>query len=1140
MLKVDCESCGTPFQVDEKRVPATGLRMRCPKCGHAFTVVQPTMEVPLDLPLPAPTGSLPVTVVNEGLGAAPPSADDLPLPSSLTDVTREKTTARPPSGQASGAAFPPPPPLAASLAPPPPPALGGSFAPPPPPPPPARDLPRPVSVALPAPSGGADLPLPAPPPLLRTAPHKAVVPPGEADLPEPAAPRPRAGGLRELDLDAPLPAAPPRRSGAREIDFDAPVAAPASDLPSAQAAPAFNDFGELDLPSHAGEAKAYAVHDGLGGSAPAMKTAAFGSFDFEASQVQPAAPAPAAAAEGDALEADLSSLGAASAGHDLGHRAAPAAVAASPASGAKKALVAGAVAALVVGGVALHATRYGAFGYRFVDEVAHRTAYATKLGEARAKTLELLGRDDDASGRAATQAIDDIATNVPRATRLPAYRALVEALVDLRFGVDIASKQGNGWRPGEWEDEHSSVEKLALAAEALARGRTKDAQSAFDDAVARGARDEFPEESAALAVEMGLLRNDVSRAVVESERIGDWGVRGPFARARALLAGGNFAEAKQVLGRVVAASPEHAGALVRLARLAHEVDHDGPAALTLVERVLSEKRAVPASPSERSLAFAVRGMVYEVRGLLGEARNAYAEALRLWPSNAMALMGQGEIVYSEGRFAEALARFDAAVQIEPRNIVAIVGKAKAMMGLERLADAKAVLAGARQQFPKEMRIVYWLANVERALGAFVDAERDFLAAIALIDPGAPDASAPYLGLSLLLASQDRTAEAKERLAEAKAKLPDSAAMARAFGEVALAEGRYADAIDDFRRSLEKDEHDVSARFRYAVALRRGRHFDEAATEFDAVAAADKDFPGLALERGLMYEQAGKVEEALAQFEGALKKAPEDPDLQLRVASMYVVVGRHDDGLAILKKVVQLRPNSAEAAHFTGRALFGKSRGNTEPEALRDLKRAVELDKNRSEFHLYYAWAANEANPPQLDLARSEIEIALRLDRLLPEAYWQRAIVLRRLSAVDDALDDVDRSLTLKPSLLEAQATLAECLEDKKNFAKARDAWKRAVEAPGALPEWHFRYGRLLADEHKAKDALEHVVYAASEGAKRQGKPGWLQQANFLAGELLVAGKREAEARPYLERFLETAGRTDPDRSAAQKMLAGMR
>jgi tetratricopeptide (TPR) repeat protein len=958
-------------------------------------------------------------------------------------------------------------------------------------------------------------------------------------LPEPVRPR-GARAPRELDLDAPLPAAPVRRGGAREIDFEPPLPSPASGLAAPAAEAGLSDFGELDLPIHASEGNTYATSDSVGASAPAIKTASFGTFDFDASKA-PEPHAPASSPGPDALEEDLAALGTHGSSVDAGVRSAAAEV--SPVGGrrkAKRAVMAGALAGVLVGGVALHTTRYGAFGYRFVDEAAHRAAYATALADARAKTLELLGRDDDASARAATQAIDEVAARVPRATRIPAYRALIEALVDMRFGVDIASKQGNAWRPGEWEEERSSVERLAVAAGALARGQTQQAQGAFDDAVARGARDEFPEETAALAVEMGLVRNDVSRAVVESERIGDWGVRGPFSRARALLAGGNVAEARQVLERVTAASPEHAGALVRLARIAHEVSHDGGAALALVDRVLSEKRAVPASTSERSLAFAVRGLVFEGRGLLGEARNAYAEALRLWPSNAMALMGQGEIVYSEGRYAEALARFDAAVQIEPRNTLAIVGKAKAMMGLERLADAKAVLDAARQQFPNEMRIVYWLANVERALGAFVEAERDFVAAIAMVDPAAPDASAPYLGLSLLLAAQDRTSEAKERLAEARSKLPDSAAMARAFGEVALAEGRYADAIDDFRRSLEKDERDVSARFRFAVALRRGRRFDEAATEFDAVASADKDFPGLALERGLMFEQAGKVEQALAQFEGALKKAPDDPDLQLRVASMYVVVGRFDDGLAILKRVVQVRPNSAEAAHFTGRALFGKSRGNTEPEALRNLKRAAELDKNRAEFHLYYAWAANEATPPQLDLARSEIDVALRLDRLLPEAYWQRAVVLRRLTAVDDALDDVQRSLTLKPSLVEAQATLAECLEDRKEFAKAKEAWKRAVDAPRALPEWHFRYGRLLAEERRAKDAVEHVVFAATEGAKRQGKPGWLLQANFLAAELLVGAKRASEARPFLERFLEGAPRQDPDRSAAEKMLAGLR
>ena len=38
MLKVECESCKAPFQIDERRVPPSGLKMRCSKCGHSFLV----------------------------------------------------------------------------------------------------------------------------------------------------------------------------------------------------------------------------------------------------------------------------------------------------------------------------------------------------------------------------------------------------------------------------------------------------------------------------------------------------------------------------------------------------------------------------------------------------------------------------------------------------------------------------------------------------------------------------------------------------------------------------------------------------------------------------------------------------------------------------------------------------------------------------------------------------------------------------------------------------------------------------------------------------------------------------------------------------------------------------------------------
>ena len=41
MFKVECPGCKAPYQVDERRVPSSGLKMRCPKCGTSFQVEPP-------------------------------------------------------------------------------------------------------------------------------------------------------------------------------------------------------------------------------------------------------------------------------------------------------------------------------------------------------------------------------------------------------------------------------------------------------------------------------------------------------------------------------------------------------------------------------------------------------------------------------------------------------------------------------------------------------------------------------------------------------------------------------------------------------------------------------------------------------------------------------------------------------------------------------------------------------------------------------------------------------------------------------------------------------------------------------------------------------------------------------------------
>jgi tetratricopeptide (TPR) repeat protein len=417
--------------------------------------------------------------------------------------------------------------------------------------------------------------------------------------------------------------------------------------------------------------------------------------------------------------------------------------------------------------------------------------------------------------------------------------------------------------------------------------------------------------------------------------------------------------------------------------------------------------------------------------------------------------------------------------------------------------------------------------------------------VSFVDPTQPDAVLPFVALSELLSSRGHLPDASAVLEDARKKLPASAALDRAFGEVSELQGDYDAAITQYRSAIAKDPKDVATHFRLAVVLRRIRKFDAATAELDRVASVDKDYPGLALERGLLFEESGDIEKAIDQFKAALAKAPDDPDLQLRVGSAYVAIGRPDDALPMLRKVLQKRPTSAEAHHYIGRALMLKGRSD-QVDALRYLKKAVDLDPNRAEFHVYLAWAANDAQPAQLELARDEIDKALALDKLNPEAYWQKGVLERMQGAIDFAIADERHALALRPSRYEAHATLAECLQDKNDEAAAAAEWTRAIAGDGNTvnpdgsvphPFWRYEFGKLLMDHGNSGAALAQLLPAVTSAEKMDPRPGWLGPVEFLAAEALRKAGRRTDAIEHYKRFLEVAPVNSPDRLDAQTALA---
>lgn len=803
-------------------------------------------------------------------------------------------------------------------------------------------------------------------------------------------------------------------------------------------------------------------------------------------------------------------------------------------------IFAGLFALVVLGGVALQATPYGAFGYLAISDALHAGEWKKVTADAALQARTNLGKDVYGDARKAASDLVATQAKYPRARPLAAYAAFTEYAVELRFGVvtEHAAKASYllNQIPPKTEVPYLSA---AQGAHEAVVGNFAAARTLLDAASKKDQNDPIQDEIRYVRGELELAAKEPNAAITAFSAAAQGTTpRAHFGLARAYLLKKDRNKAQQEVDATLKGAPEHVGALLTRAKLAWSLHNDEASALKDLKSVIEGAAKANASPGELSLAYSMRGWVHLSANRATEARNAFEEARKLDSRNASALIGQGELLYLDGRYTEAISRFDEAVQKSPDDVEAIAGAAKTKIALERLQDAKNQLTTARSTFKSEMLVALWLGKAEEALGNKSVAETEYNVAIELADPQLPSSVEPYAALAKLLAAQGRTAEALQKLELARTKLADTPSLQRAFGDVLVAQGKFDEAIGYYQKALAKNDNDIATHFRLGQAYRKMRKHDLASAELDKVSILDAEYPGLALERGMLFEESGDLKKALEQFQGALAKAPTDLDLMLRVGAAYVVAGQPEDGAKMLNKVFEQRPNSAEANHFLGRAYLRQG-GLQVTAAMPRLRRAAELDPNRAEYHLYVAWAANDQNPPDIPLARREVDKALELDNTLADGYWQRGVVNFKQAAVKDAERDLRKALELKPNRIEAHASLAEVFEAANNDNGAMTEWLIATTASPKNAYWRFRIGRLQLEHGRAADAAGNLAFALAEGTAMQPRPGWLLQAAFPAAEALRKTGKKAEAIDAYKLFLQVAPTSSPDRADAIRALKGL-
>ncbi len=791
-------------------------------------------------------------------------------------------------------------------------------------------------------------------------------------------------------------------------------------------------------------------------------------------------------------------------------------------------IVLGVIVLLLLGGAALALVpALGPYGAYWIMDQVNAGKYRRLTQSTVEKARVDLARDTAPAAAKAEQSVERARAQAKRVKALAAYAAYVGYERELRFGDQSEVEARAKVLLQELKDD-DGVEylDLARAAQAAEEGQLARARQSLQRIAAKRPKDIDVQVTLG---EIALRAREPKAALSawQKARSIEKSARTAYGLARAEFAAGDDEAARKFAAEALKRSPGHVGARVLLARLAWRKDRDEPQAMKLLKEVIKSRK--DASDDEIVAAQTLLGDIDLARSRISHAEAAYGEALKIDPKSAGALRGLGNALYRAGRYSEALARFEAATQANPDDIPSKVGVAKTQIALERLQDARTMMKKLREAHPKSMLVAYWYGKAQEALGARKEAEQGYRAAIANGRKN-PDAIKAYVALAILLGQLGRNDEATKTLAEARAKLPDSPEIHKAMGELALSQGRYDQATAEFKKALALDPEDVSAKFHLAIALRQTRDFDQASKLFDQVAKVDRDYPGLALERGLLYEASGRTEEALKAYESALAKAPDDLDLMLRVGCGKVAAGRAKEAEKLLRKVLQQRPNSAETNHCLGRAMLLE--GTNLAQALKTLQRAVELDPNRAEYWLYVGWAANEAG--RVQTAEHALQKALSIDQNLADAYWQRGVLRYRQGAVKDAIKDLKKALELRPSRNEAHAALADSYYDLGRIADAMSEWQKATTAQPDNATWHFRYGKLLVQNHKDAEAQKELGKAIEIGEQSADKPRWLWEAHYLMARAL--GPRK-EAAKHWEAFLRTGPRDSPYRADAKAALA---
>ncbi len=297
-----------------------------------------------------------------------------------------------------------------------------------------------------------------------------------------------------------------------------------------------------------------------------------------------------------------------------------------------------------------------------------------------------------------------------------------------------------------------------------------------------------------------------------------------------------------------------------------------------------------------------------------------------------------------------------------------------------------------------------------------------------------------------------------------------------LGALYFRQHEYRKAVDVLEKGLKVDPSMTSAVALLGIALYQANDYAQARSRLEAAVRANPNDNNARLFLVKDLAQLGDVDAGAAELQQLVKRQPENQEAWYMLAKAYMKLSEN-----AMAKMNAIDPNSVLALQLSGEMMEAM---NNNEGAVVQLKKALDLAPNKPGSH--YKLGEAYWRLSQWDSAAAEYQAELANDPGNCHAHWRLGSVLNQKGgASQDALKELDQSLSLCPSLTEAHADRATSLLALGRNADAVPDLKSAIEADPSEPRNHFLLAKAYRALGRAQDSqLEMQTFSKLDEAAR--------------------------------------------------------